>query len=581
MAIAQELFAQRPDGPSLPPIGDTAKPKVGRRWFPWVATIVVVSVICGYFYVKFQPTAALATILTQPVERGEMVVTVTEDGSLESSSNLDLKCEVPGGSTVLWIIKDGSHVNAGDELVQLDSSTIEDQINVQLSTFEKAQATKIEMERSFEAAKIAVTEYQEGTFPKELQTAEGNITIAEENLRSAQNAFHHAERMARKGYVTALQRESLEFAVQRAQLELNVAKTAKMVLERFTKAKMLGDLQSKADTVQAQMRSAQASFDVEQSRLNRLRKNFEKCVIRAPRSGLIVYANDANRGGRGGQTSSNIEEGATVRERQSIIRMPDLEQMQVLVSIHESKIKDIEEGLRARIRVQDREFLGIVSSVANQAEQPNWFSPAVRKYPTIVKIEGMPADLLPGMTATCEILIADKKNILTLPVQSVVEQGADFRCWVQTSGGLEARTVELGQKSLSQIEVLSGINEGEMVVLDPRRHVPAARDEIHHAETIDVERRFGGAAERNASADVKKSNDDVAERRDADAEAFHKLDVNQDGQLSRDETPAQLASAFDGFDSNHDGHLDRREFAAARRCDDRQAGVKKQAAVVQ
>ena len=74
-----------------------------------------------------------------------------------------------------------------------------------------------------------------------------------ENLRSAQNTLEHTKRMFRKGYVSPLQREAQEFAVKRAELELASAQKAKEVLEQFTKAKTLEDLNSQVATAQAKM----------------------------------------------------------------------------------------------------------------------------------------------------------------------------------------------------------------------------------------------------------------------------------------------------------------------------------------
>src|SRR4029079_3587147 len=115
------------------------------------------------------------------------------------------------------------------------------------------------------------------------------------------------------------------------------AKTAKDVLEKFTKAKTMEDLQSKVATAQARLESEKASFALEESKLKRLEGQKEICTIKAPQSGMVVYANDMGGGGRmpGGQQVT-IEEGAAVRERQTILRLPDLSQMQVKVLVHES-----------------------------------------------------------------------------------------------------------------------------------------------------------------------------------------------------------------------------------------------------
>ncbi len=428
--------------------------------------------------------------MTEKVIRGNMVIVVTEDGNVESSSNVDVKCEVAGGSTILWLVKDGTRVHEGDDLVRLDSSSIEDQVNSQKIAYAKAEAAKIEAEKTFSASKIAVQEFLEGSYVQQIQDAEGKITVAMENLRSSQNSMQHTDRMARKGYVTNLQREAQAFAVEQAKINLASAHTAKDVLEKFTKPKMMVDLESKRDTAEAKMRSEEAAFDLESARLKRLQTQLEKCTVIAPHSGMVVYANES--GGRPGQQTVQIEEGAGVRERQSIIRLPDLAHMQVKCTVHESKVDQLRPGMRARIRIQDRDFQGEVASVANQPEPGNWFSGNVKKYATIVRIDGQDLNLRPGMTAVVEILVADLKNVLSVPVEAVVEKGNRMYCWAKTSGAPERRPVVVGQSSSTQVEIRDGLAEGDLVLLNPRAVVPEAREEIKADDSAeDVKKKFG------------------------------------------------------------------------------------------
>ncbi len=234
----------------------------------------------------------ITTQLTHTVSRGDLVVTVTEDGNLESAKNVDIKCQVAGGSSILSIVDDGSTVKQGDKLVQLDSSTLEEQINQQKIAFEKARTLKIQAEKNFAVAQLAVKEYLEGTFKQSLQDAESAITIAQENLKSAQNSLEYSERMFRKGYVSSLELEGQRFSVQRAQLELDSAHTAREVLVNFTKAKTLQDLESQRDTADAQVKSENAAYDLEEIRLKRLENQLAGTIISAPQDGMVVYANE-------------------------------------------------------------------------------------------------------------------------------------------------------------------------------------------------------------------------------------------------------------------------------------------------
>ncbi len=252
-----------------------------------MVVVIIVAILAGGAWgtvhlIGSQSQDKESAMLTARVERGELLVTVVEDGNLESAVNIDIKCEVAGGTSILWIVDDGTEVEKGGKIVELDSAALEESINQQRIAYEKARAAKIQAEKDYAAAKLAVDEYLQGTYVQAVQDQDAQITISEENLRSAQNALEHSERMFRKGYISALDLESQKFSVQRAQLELDSARTAKDVLVKFTKEKTVQELESKRDSSEAQMRSEGASFDLEESRLKRLEAQLEKCVIKAP-----------------------------------------------------------------------------------------------------------------------------------------------------------------------------------------------------------------------------------------------------------------------------------------------------------
>jgi len=467
--------------------------------------------------------------------------------------------------------------------VRLDSSSIEDQANQQKIAFEKAQAAKIQSEKEHSAARIAVQEYEEGTYLKEMQTLEANIKVAMENLRSAENMLGYTERMARKGYVTSLQLDSQVFAVARAKLDLASAETAKNVLGKFTKPKMMEDLTAKRDSAEAKMRSDKTAFELEEARLKRLNAQLASCLIKAPRDGMVVYANETGHS-RMGQQSVTIEEGAAVRERQSIIRLPDLTQMQVKVTVHESKVESLKPGMRARIRIQDRDYGGQVYSVANQPEPSSFFSAAVKEYATIVKIDGTDPGLRPGMTASVEILVAHLKDVITLPLQAIVDQGGKLYCWVATPTGPERRPIVLGSNSKQAAEIREGLSQGEEVLLNPRAVVAESREDVQTLEPVEkVAKSFGttlpmkpGSAngppkglpgEKGSPGDKGPDGKKSGKRgggRGGPGDIMQ-FDKDKDGKVSKEEAPERMRDFFDMIDTNKDGFITAAEAAEARR----------------
>ena len=526
--------------------------------------------------------------LTHTVGKSRLLITVVAAGNMESAKNIDVKCQVAGGAAILWIVPDGKEVQEGELLVKLDSSSIEDQLNAQKINLGKAHASKIQAEENFGAAELAVQEYAEGTFVKELQIAEANINIAQENLRSSENLLEHTRKMSRKGFTTSLQVEADEFAVERSKLELDSAKTSKSVLEKFSRKKMLKELEAKREAARALVTSEQAGFDLEQSKLKRLERQLLNCEIKAPQNGIVIYANEQGGGGRGFSSGSGvkIEEGATVRESQTILRLPDLGNMQCKMTVHESKVERLRIGMPANVRISDREFQGKIISIANQPEPGSWMNANLKEYATIVKIDGEADGLKPAMTAEVEVLVADLADVFTVPVSCIVEQGGKFNVWVVTGlNQFERRTLVVGMTNDKLFEIKDGLKEEDVVLLNPRAVVDEARKEEPRTGALDVDpnKKFGSAAlktEPNApkhgSGDDKKVAKDEAPpagdasgarkagpRRPPSVAEFLKSDADKDGKISKSEAPAgPMQQFFDNNDADKDGFLNETEVKA-------------------
>ena len=243
---------------------------------------------------------------------------------------------------------------------------------------------------------------------------------------------------------------------------------------------MLKELLSKQEAAQAKVLAMKAAADLEKSKLDRLNVQLAKCTIKAPQDGLVIYAND--RVGRSRTDVAMIEEGAMVREMQSLIQLPDLRYMQVNTLIHETKVDKVRPGLPATIRIRGTELQGIVKSVNNQPEPGNWFSSDVKEYAAKVTIEDSKkaVTLKPGMTAEVEILVREIPDALQVPLLGVVQEGEENVCYVwKKEDGYERRPVKVGMSNTSFIEVKEGLTQEDEVIFNPRGCVAEAK---RHAE---------------------------------------------------------------------------------------------------
>lgn len=253
---------------------------------------------------------------------------------------------------------------------------------------------------------------------------------------------------------------------------------------------MITELESKRDAAEAKRDSEKASLELEKAKLDRLTSQLAKCVLKAPKDGLVIYANERNR-----DRESEIKNGAKVNEGTTILRLPNLNRMRADVEVHEAKVDKIRTGMRAKIRVQGRDFEGSVASVANRP-QSNWMSTA-KKYIVQVRIDGEPGDLRPGFTAEVEIIVAELNDVIAVPVAAVAEQQGRFFCGVRHGEAVDRREVTLGQGNDKLVEITAGLEAGEVVVLNPRAAIgeePAADGEASTAPAGSPPRRAGSRA---------------------------------------------------------------------------------------
>ena len=105
--------------------------------------------------------------MTHRISRGNLVVTIEEQGILESEENYEIKSKVRGRNAVLWIVESGSYVKKGDELVRLDSLFIQEQVDERTKYANWSQSAADSSAARLARAKLAVEEYDQGRFRTE------------------------------------------------------------------------------------------------------------------------------------------------------------------------------------------------------------------------------------------------------------------------------------------------------------------------------------------------------------------------------------------------------------------------------
>jgi HlyD family secretion protein len=203
------------------------------------------------------------------------------------------------------------------------------------------------------------------------------------------------------------------------------------------------------------------------AKLENDKEQLEKSKIFAPQDGLVVYATMQSRF----SSQSMIEEGAMIRERQELIKLPDTSQMKVSIKVHESHVNKIRPGQAAFVvldNMPDKRFKGAVSKVAVLPDTQSMFgNPNLKVYKTEVVITDNLPDVKPGVSARAEIVITNIPQALTVPLQAVTTHKGKIVVFTKKGGDSEPVPVEVGLFNTKFIEITSGLKEGDEVLLSP------------------------------------------------------------------------------------------------------------------
>jgi RND family efflux transporter MFP subunit len=470
-----------------------------------VAAVPLLLVVGAHFWPSDRRNPELPEILAT-VARANLPVIVTERGELESSKTVDVRCEVEGRQNkIVEIVPEGTRVVKNDTVVRFDVDELtrlhaEQAIKVKAAEG-KAKAAKEELEvqknksesevakadLAYKLAELDHEKYIKGDYEVEVEDRQGSVELATKELEEAKAKLEQYRSFVKKGFGTPEQLRLREAEVRRTEYFLKRDKKKLEVLRDFTLKRQTEELTAKAKEAERELKRARSSgnaavakaeteYDsaeqasrLEKETLDRLQKQLDHCIVRAPQAGIVVYSNE-----RYWDDESRIQAGATVHFQQQIFSLPDLTQMQVKVKIHESVVKKVTLGMKAEIRIdayRSAVLHGVVDKIATLADRQGfWDESGVKEYVTVVKLTDLPTDagLKPGMTAEVRIQVSELPDVLTVPVQAVTEREGQHYCYVVKDEAIERRPVKIGENSIKFVEVKEGLQEGEHVALDAR-----------------------------------------------------------------------------------------------------------------
>lgn len=203
-----------------------SRPPFGSVVRPLVAALILLGLAGStYWWVRQRGTSDTGDApLLSEVIRGPYEHVVLEQGEVESSNNVEVRCEVKNrtgsnnpSTTILDVIAEGTSVKKGDWLITFDSSALENERTQQTIAVKTAETLVIEAKAAYDTAVISKKEYLEGTYLQERKTYENEIFVAEESLKKAELSYDSIKRSVSRGLISPLQLQGEQFRVDAAQ----------------------------------------------------------------------------------------------------------------------------------------------------------------------------------------------------------------------------------------------------------------------------------------------------------------------------------------------------------------------------
>jgi RND family efflux transporter MFP subunit len=350
-----------------------------------------------------KPEESALPVKAVPVKRGDLVMRLESPGEAYTEKKIALKTEVTGRIKSLNV-KEGKHVRAGEVLVEIDD-----------------QEYRLKWERS-EALRLKylsdlLLDKQFAPPNKEMDAA------AVERIKKAEQEFSKAGSLYGQGMISREEFEKAKRSYESLLIESGVKQEEVMAAAK-------GLTQAEIDAKIAQM-------------------ELERTKIRAPFAGII--------------SDIKVSPQENISPGRELFTLVDISQIKVQAKVLESEIGKMKVGYEAALRFSaypGQTFKGHVEAVSPI------INPEDRTCAVHIAVENPQEEIKPGMHAEVEIAADIYKDRLLVPQEAVLVRGGRKLVFAVEEGLAKWRYIEVGLENKDYAEVLDGVKEGEMVIVE-------------------------------------------------------------------------------------------------------------------
>lgn len=346
------------------------------------------------------------------VERGDLVHDIGVQGRVVAASSPTLYS--PRQGLVSLKVREGQLVASGDVLAVVESPELDNQVRQERATLE---ALRSDLGRR----KLAVRQ-------QNLENQQ-RVDLLEVRLEAARRSLERSQRLSDLGLANAIELEQAQDAVKIASLELDQARQS-LKLER--------------EALQYELEDTRLRLNRQQLVVEDAERQRADLSLRAPFDGQVGSLSVADRD-------------AVIRG-QAVLSVVDLSHLEVEVAIPESSADDVAVGAEAVVTVDGHEWPGRLTRVAAEVRDSQVKG-------RVAFVGEAPPNLRQSQRVATRLVLAHRHDVLKVPRGPFLEAGGGRTVYVVADGLARRREVSLGAVSVTEVEVVDGLAEGERIVI--------------------------------------------------------------------------------------------------------------------
>jgi HlyD family secretion protein len=358
-------------------------------------------------------TVPLERLRIAEVVRADLVRDVSVQGRVVAAVSPTLYATAPG--TISLMVEAGSSVEKDQVLATINSPTLSNQLQQAQATYEQMS---MELERQrIESRQLALDKQK-------------SADLADVALIAANREKRRADQANERGVISVIDYEKAHDDLLNANLAYEHAiADAELFNERLT----------------FEIKASELSLDRQRLSLGDFQRRVNELSLLSPVSGIVG--------------DLLVDQRAAVSRDMPVMAVVDLSRFEIDALIPESYADDLAIGMAAEIQVGGRYYQGQLVAVS-----PEIVSNQVRS--RVRFSDDMPANIRQNQRLTTRILLDQRSDVLTLQRGQFLESGGGRVAYVLVDNGLaERRAIEIGGRSLSAVEIESGLNEGDRVII--------------------------------------------------------------------------------------------------------------------